>query len=101
MKWFYVCLHHAIATHELYFVYKHDNYGGMGLSTIQKVVVACRYFTYGMVANWLDEYCYYIVIWKIIAMFWLKWFVKAMRDVFKYEYISNLASPCIYVFTTL
>jgi hypothetical protein len=51
MKWFYVCLHHAIATHELYFVYKHDNYGGMGLSTIQKVIVACRYFTYGMVAN--------------------------------------------------
>ena len=69
----------AVEAHNPYFNQKKDAVGVLGLSCLQKVIVAHRILAYGILADLTDEY---IRIGESTAIASLRAFVKSIVDVF-------------------
>jgi len=74
----------AVEEHDDYFVQKRNAAGVLGLSCLQKVVVAFRMLAYGVRADALDKY---ICIGESTALEALRKFVVAVVEVFGPEYM--------------
>ena len=73
----------AVEEHDEYFVQKRNAAGTLGLSSLQKVVVAFRLLAYGVAADALDEYIY---IGESTVLEALKKFTVAVVEIFGQEY---------------
>ncbi|KAF5454990.1 hypothetical protein F2P56_024610 [Juglans regia] len=73
-----------VEAYKPYFIQKRDNVGRLGLSSMQKITTAIRMLTYGVTADFMDEY---IRIGESTAMESLKKFVKTIIIVFSNEYL--------------
>ena len=76
----------AVEEHNDYFVQKRNAAGVLGLSCLQKVVVAFRMLAYGVPADALDEY---FRIGESTALEALRKFVVAVVEVFGLEYMRR------------
>jgi hypothetical protein len=75
----------VVSNHDFYFMQHKDACGHMGLSTIQKCIVALRMLAYGVATYAINEY-YHLV--ETIAIECLKCFVKAIHAIFECEYLQ-------------
>jgi len=76
----------AIEQHDNYFVQKRDRCGRLGLSCLQKVTAALMMISYGVPADFMDQY---IRIGESTALESLKRFVIAVVEVFGGEYLRS------------
>ncbi|XP_028091286.1 uncharacterized protein LOC114291631 [Camellia sinensis] len=76
----------AIEAHDPYFLQKRNCAGKLGLSSLQKITVALRIFAYGVAVDFMDEY---VRIGESTAIESLKYFVKAVGDIFSNEYLRS------------
>ena len=76
----------AIEQHDNYFVQKRDRCGRLGLSCLQKVTAALMMISYGVPADFMDQY---IRIGESTALESLKRFVIAVVEVFGGEYLIS------------
>ena len=76
----------AIEQHDNYFVQKRDRCGRLGLSCLQKVTAALMMISYGVPADFVDQY---IRIGESTALESLKRFVIAVVEVFGGEYLRS------------
>ncbi|XP_028102473.1 uncharacterized protein LOC114301711 [Camellia sinensis] len=74
----------AVEAHNPYFLQKRNCAGKLGLSSLQKITVALRMLAYGVAADFMDEY---VRIGESTAIKSLKYFVKAVVDIFSNEYL--------------
>ncbi|XP_023929717.1 uncharacterized protein LOC112041037 [Quercus suber] len=79
-------IQHEIEANESYFIPKRDNAQKWGLSSLQKITTTLRMLTYGVTADFMDEY---VRIGESTTMKSLKKFVKAMVDIFSKEYLRS------------
>ncbi|XP_075659002.1 uncharacterized protein LOC142628849 [Castanea sativa] len=68
-----------VEAHDSYFVQKRDSANKLGLSSLQKIIVALRMFAYEVSGNFMDEY---VQIRETTALQSLKKFVTAVVDIF-------------------
>ncbi|XP_028052813.1 uncharacterized protein LOC114257248 [Camellia sinensis] len=83
---FFLRIQAAIEAHDPYFLQKRNCAGKLGLSSLQKITVALRMLAYGVAANFMDEY---VRIGESISIESLKYFVKAIVDIFSNEYLRS------------
>jgi hypothetical protein len=74
----------VIKSHDDYFCQKPDALGVLGASPIQKVVGAFCMLAYGVSADFLDDY---VRLGESTIIESLKYFVKAVVDIFGNEYL--------------
>jgi hypothetical protein len=74
----------SIELHDDYFHQKPDTHGLLGASPIQKAVGAFRMLLYGVSMDFLDDY---VGLGESTIIEYLKHFVKAIVDIFGYEYL--------------
>ena len=75
-----------IEAHDSYFVQKRNSANKLGLSSLQKIIVALRMLVYGVSGDLMDEYVW---IGETIALESLKKFVTVIIDVFSEEYLRK------------
>ena len=75
-----------IEAHDSYFVQKRNSVKKLGLSSLQKIIVALRMLTYGVSSNLIDKY---VQIGETTVLESLKKFVTAAIDVFSEEYLRK------------
>ncbi|XP_075662918.1 uncharacterized protein LOC142632380 [Castanea sativa] len=73
-----------VETYEPYFIQKRDNAQRLGLSSLQKIIATLRMLAYGVTADFMDEY---VRIEETTAIESLKFFFKAVVDIFSKEYL--------------
>ena len=73
-----------VETHEPYFIQKRNNAKKLGLSPLQKMIVALRMLAYRVTIDFMDEY---VRIAENTAMMSLKKFVAAVVAIFLEEYL--------------
>lgn len=76
---FFFKFNFLVEAHDSYFVWKRDVAGILGLSTIQKVIVAVRILVYRVAADAVDDYVRIakvpqLKVWKVLLRQWLKFF---------------------------
>ncbi|CAL5370078.1 unnamed protein product [Camellia sinensis] len=76
----------TVEAHDPYFLQKRNCAGKLGLSSLQKITVALRMLAYGVAADFMDEY---VRIGESTAIESLKYFVKAVVDIFSNEYLRS------------
>ncbi|XP_028058336.1 uncharacterized protein LOC114262181 [Camellia sinensis] len=76
----------AVEAHDPYFLQKRNCVGKLGLPSLQKITVALRMLAYGVAADFMDEY---VRIGESTAIESLKYFVKAVVDIFSNEYFRS------------
>ena len=76
----------AVKQHDSYFNQRRASSGRLGLSTLQKVIVAIRILAYGMPADATDEY---IKIGESTAIECMKKFCRAIVEVFLEWYLRS------------
>ena len=79
-------IQHAVEAHDPYFVQKKNAVGIDGLSSLQKITAAMRMLTYGVAADFVDEY---VRIGESNAIESLKKFVKAVISIFSEKYMMR------------
>ena len=72
-------IHSSVEATEPYFIQKRNAANTLGLSSLQKMTAAIRMLSYGVLANFVDEY---IRIGETTAIKSLKKFVKAVVSIF-------------------
>jgi hypothetical protein len=80
----FVHILNAVEEHDDYFVQKRNAYGTLGLSCLQKVVVAFKMITYGVLADATDDYVH---VGESTALQCLRKFVVAIVEVFGPGYL--------------
>ena len=75
-----------VEAHDSYFVQKRNSANKLGLSSLQKIIVALRMLVYGVSGDLMDEYVW---IGETIALESLKKFVTVIIDVFSEEYLRK------------
>jgi hypothetical protein len=78
----------VVSNHDFYFMQQKDACGRMGLSTIQKCIVALRMLAYGVAIDVINEY-YHLV--ETTAIECLKHFVKGFMQFLN---VSTCNSHC-------
>ncbi|CAL5373544.1 unnamed protein product [Camellia sinensis] len=76
----------AVEAQDPYFLQKRNCAGKLGLSSLQKITVALKMLAYGVAADFMDEY---VRIGEITTIESLKYFVKAIVDIFSNEYLRS------------
>lgn len=74
----------ALWSHDSYFVQKEDAIGGLGLSPIQKIIVAVRILAYGIAADATNAYRR---LGESTTMKAMKHFVKIIQEIFEAQYL--------------
>jgi hypothetical protein len=85
-KEFFFKIMEIIVVHDSYFIQKRDVTRLLGLSSIQKCIVAIRMLSYDVVANYIDEYCR---LNESTTFECLKRFVKVIRTCFESNYLKQ------------
>ena len=75
-----------VKAHDSYFVQKRNSANILGLSSLQKIILALRMLAYGVSGDLIDEY---VRIAEITALESLKKFATAVIDVFSKEYLRK------------
>ena len=73
-----------VVAHDPYFVQRRDAAHKLGLSSLQKVVVAFRMLSYGVAADAIDEY---VRIGESTSIETLKRFVRAVVNIYDEQYL--------------
>jgi len=76
----------SVEQHNDYFVQKREGNGRLGLSCLQKITAAYMMISYGVPADFLDQY---IRIGKSTVIESLRRFVRAVIEVFGEEYLRS------------
>ena len=76
----------AVEQHDNYFEQKRDRVGRLGLSSLQKITAAIFMLSYGVPADFMDQY---IRIGESIVIESLRRFVTTVVDVFGEEYLRS------------
>ena len=76
----------AIEQHDEYFVQKRESNGRLGLSSLQKITAAYMMLSYGVPANFMDQY---IRIGESTIIESLRRFVRGIIEVFGDEYLRS------------
>ncbi|XP_028108108.1 uncharacterized protein LOC114306976 [Camellia sinensis] len=79
----------AVEAHDPYFLQKRNCAEKLGLSSLQKIAVALKMLAYGVAVDFMDEY---VRIGESTAIESLKYFVKAVVDIFSNEYLRSPSS---------
>ena len=82
----FLCIQSKVEAHDSYFVQKRNSANKLGLSSLQKIIVALRMLAYGVSGNLMDEYVW---IGETTALESLKKFVTVIIDVFSEEYLRK------------
>ena len=75
-----------VEAHDSYFVQKRNSANKLGLSSLQKIIVALRMLAYGVSGDLMDEYVW---IGETTTLESLKKFVTVIIDVFSEEYLRK------------
>jgi hypothetical protein len=82
----FVCIWKVVEQHDEYFVQKRNAAAILGLSSLQKVIVALRMLSYGVAADIFDEY---VRIAESTAIESLRRFVTVVVEIFGGEYLRE------------
>ena len=85
-RYLFLRIQFVVETHDPHFVQKRDVVGFLSLSYVQKITDALRMLSYGVAANYVDEY---VRIGKSTAVESLKKFVKAIVSIFSKKYMRS------------
>ena len=76
----------AVEQHDNYFEQKRDRVGRLGLASLQKITAAFFMISYGVPADFMDQY---ICIGESTIIQSLRRFIKAVVEVFGEEYLRS------------